>query len=802
MHDLRYAFRQLIKSPGFTAIAVLTLALGIGLNTSMFSFMNLLILQPVPYPHRDQLFRVYRTTPQTQTGGHSASDFLELDREMTSFARVAAYRQWGYTLTLEGRSSVNLNALRVSSNFFPTLGLQPAVGRFFTAEEDHPNNHVVMLSYDTWEAHFGGDPDVVGKEVRIDGEATTIIGVMPASFASVFLWGPSDAFRPLALTDREKQSLGEMETNVIARQSAGLSPVQLNVRLQTLAGRLALSRPKERSRDGLRAVALQESGKNPATIGISWILVGLAGFVLLIACGNLANLQLARSISRSHEFAIRAALGASRSRLLAPLLAESVLLSFGGGLLGVLIAVWANDWISSRLSDNGIYKLVLALDWRVMTFALLVSMATGIFFGLVPAWLMTRVGVNASLKSGTRGNTGDRAQHRLRHGLIVVQFALALLLLAGAGLFIRSLDRLLAIDPGWNHRSVLQAVINLPPAKYSPEQAHQFYRQLQERLAALPGVDGATVGWTIPVFQFLTTRSFVVEGQAAPVPGREPVAYVNGISPSYLPTLQIKLLSGRNFSESDTRNSVPVVMINASMARALFPKGDAIGHRIGNSDPTQPGWFEIVGIVTDIGFAIGGIPTTSPFQVLRPLSQDTWNYSSVAIRSSTPEAMGETLRQTIASLDPDLAIQQFGTVKQVGKLVTGTMSMINTLLISFALLGLFLAALGIYGVVARLVVQRTPEIGVRVALGAASSDVIWLILRTGLKLTLWGTFIGLMAAYGVSRALSQALPRMPVDDPLVLVGVAAILIAIGLVACWLPARRASRVDPIVALRAE
>jgi predicted permease len=488
--------------------------------------------------------------------------------------------------------------------------------------------------------------------------------------------------------------------------------------------------------------------------------------------------------------------------LLGPLLAESMLLSLGGGLMGVLVAVWANDWVSSRLSDNGIFKLTLQLDWRVLTFAVGVSVVTGLFFGLVPAWLMTRVHVNDSLKSGTRGNTGDRAQHRLRHGLIISQFGLALILLAGAGLFIRGLDRFLSLDPGWNHRSILQAVMSLPQAKYSAEQAYTFYQQLQERLEALPGVESATVGWTMPVFQFLTTRSFVAEGKEPPVPGREPIAYLNAVAPSFLETLEIKLQSGRNFTEADNRTSPPVAIINASMARALFPNEDPVGRRIGNPDATKPGWLEIVGVVPDIGFAIGGIPAVSSFQVLRPLAQDTWNYASVAVRAANPEALIESMRQAIASLDPDLALQQFGTVKQVGKLVTGTMEMINKLLISFALLGLFLAALGIYGVIARLVVQRTPEIGVRVALGAQSRDVVWLILRSGLRLTFWGTGVGLLGAFGLSRALQVAVPSAHVDDPLVFVAVTAILILIGLIACWLPARRASRVDPMVALRAE
>jgi predicted permease len=802
---MKHALRSLLRSRGFTAIAIVTLALGIGLNTSMFSLMNLLILRPLPYPASAELARVYRTTPQSQTLNHSAPDFLELSRETASFAQLAAFRQWGYTMTPEGRAPVNLNALRVSASFFPTLGLQPAVGRFFNADEDRDGNHVIMLGYDAWQAHFGGDPAIVGRNVLIDGESTTIVGVMPASFASVFLWGPSDAFRPLALTDADKQKSDEMDYNLIARRHHDLTPEQFNSRLATLATRLAQLRPRERSQDGLRAVSLDSAARPPTSVGLSWLMLGLAGFVLLIACANLANLQLARAIARSHEFAIRAALGASRSHLLRPLLAESLLLSIAGGLLGLLVAVWTNDWVSSRLSDNGIYRLTLVLDWRVLSFAMGVSVVTGLFFGLVPAWRLARVRGNDSLKSGNRGNTGDRFQHRVQHSLIVTQFANALILLAGAAGFIRVLDGVLVRDPGWRQTEMVQAVLNLPAAKYStPAQTYAFYTQLQERLAALPGVEGATVGWTLPVFQFLTTRTLVAEGQPAPVPGHEPVAYINAITPSYLATLGLRLQSGRNFNDADTLTSVPVAIINASMARALFPGENAVGHRIGSPDPKNPAWFEIVGVVPDIRFAVGVVPGSSstPFQVLRPLAQETWNYVSVAVRSRTPGAQLQPLRQTIAALDPNLVLQQFGTIADVTKIVTGGASMLSTVLVSFALLGLFLAALGLYGVIARVVVQRTPEIGVRVALGAQSRDVVWLILRTGLRLTLIGSALGLLGAAALGWGLGKAMSVKSASDPLLFAGVTAVLVVIGLVACWLPARRAAKVDPMVALRAE
>ncbi len=801
--DLRFALRQLTKSPGFTLIAVLTLALGIGLNTSMFSLMDMLILEPLHYPDRDQLVRIYRTTPQTDQGNHSAPDYLELTREASSFADLAAYRLWGATLSPEGRPSVNLNILRASASFFPTLGMKPELGRFFNADEDQPGSHVIILSYATWQAHFGGDPGIVGRNVRIDGESTTVIGVMPAAFSSIFLWGPGEAFRPLALTDVEKQDHASSEWFLLARKHSDVSLDQFNTRLATLAERLASLRPKERAKDGLRATTLQSSIHNPGTVTLSLMLVGLAGFVLLIACANLANLQIARAIARSHEFAVRAALGASRLRLFRPLLGESLLLAAGGGALGLLVATWANDWISSRLSDNGFVKLTVSIDWRVLLFAMGVSLATGVFFGIAPAWLMTRIRVPDTLKSGTRGNTGDRAQHRLRNALIIGQFSLALILLAGAGFFLRGLDRLLSIDVGWNKHSLVQAVVNLPAAKYpTPAQTYAFYQRVEERLGALPGVQNVSVAWTLPVFMYLTTRPLIAEGHEPPQAGHEPIAYINGIAPSYLDTLKIRLKSGRNFTEADNLTSLPVVIINESMARALFPNEDPVGRRIGNPDPKNPGWLEIVGVVPDTQFAVTAVPPKTQFLVLRPLAQETWNYVSIAVRTDTAEAMTETVRQTIATLDPDLALQQLSTVDQAVRRASTTIYMINTILVSFGLLGLFLAAVGLYGVIARIVVQRTTEIGVRMALGAQTRDVLWLILNSGLRLILWGTGIGLIGAFGLGFILSRAVKNAPPYDLLVCGSVTLVLLGIGLLACWLPARRATKVDPMVALRAE
>ena len=800
--DLRFAFRSLFKTPGFTAIAVLTLALGIGLNTSMFSLMNLLILRPLPFPERDRLVCLFRTTSQSQTADHYYPDFLDLTPEVSPFADLAAFRFWNYALAVAGRPAVNLNGWRVSANLFSTLGVQPALGRFFTADEDRPANHVIVLGYATWQAQFGGDPAVIGRSVTLDNEPNTIIGIAPASLLSAAFLAPGDVFRPLALTDAEKRDYGSSNTRLLARLHGGITLEQFNARLPTIAANLAPLRPKEHSQDGLRAITLQASTRNPSVTGATAMLLALAGFVLLIACANLANLQLARAIARA-QHAIRAALGASRSRLLRPPLVESMLLAVGGGVLGVLIAVWTNDWLSSRLSANGFVNLKLTLDWQVLAFALALSLLTGLVFGLAPAWLISRDRLNETLKAGTRGSTGDRVQHRLRHSLIVLQFANALVLLAGAGFVFTGVDKLLSIDSGWNPHSLAECVLTLPQAKYAtPEQTYAFYTRLEERLSALPGARNVTVAWTLPLFGYLTNRAIVVEGQERPQAGHEPNAAVNGVEPSYLDTLQVRLIAGRNFTAADTFTSAPVAIINATLARALFPKGDAVGRHISVSDPKKPAWAEVVGIMPDTKMALAGLVGPTPYQVLRPLAQEPWNYVTVAVRSDRPELLVQSMGQTIAALDPNLAVQQLDTVDHAITLATGSLSMVKTVLISFAGLGLFLAALGIYGVIARLVVQRTPEIGIRMALGAQQRDVVWLILAGGLRLISYGAALGIVGSIGLYFILSRWSQAPSINVPAVFAVIMTILLFVGLIACWLPARRAAKVDPLVALRSE
>ncbi|HWA28946.1 MAG TPA: ABC transporter permease [Lacunisphaera sp.] len=801
MNDLRFAFRQLFKSPGYTAIAVVTLALGIGLNTSMFSLMNLLILRPVPFPQRDELVRVFRTTPQNPRSDHSAQSFLDLRRETADFIRLAAYRQWGYTLTQPGRTPVNLSALRVSADFFDVLGLPAMLGRTFTAQEELPGNHVIILSHAAWLAHFGGDRDVIGRSVTIDGESTTVVGVMPREFSDLMLWGPGDAFRPLGLTDQEKASRDDASVQILGRIRGKLDLKELKTRLAATYAHLADTRSREQSKDGLNAIPLQGSTIPPGTDGLTVMLLGLAGFVLLIVCGNLANLQLARAVTRAREFAVRAALGASRADLVRPLLIESFVLALIGGVGGVLVTVWGNEWIAKRVSENLPINFELTIDWRVLTFALCLSLVTGLLFGLAPALLSSRVRVNETLKSGARGATGDRSQHFLRSTLIVLQFSAALMLLSSAGFFVRGMKVLLARDPGWTPAGITHGVINPPPARYAtPAQTLGLYRQLEERLRALPGVENVAIGWTAPLYLLLTSRTYVVEGREPPPPGREPLAFVNSVSPSYLDTLKIPLQSGRQFTAADDLSAPRVVMINESMAKALFPGESPLGRRIGTGPVENRNWAEIVGTFRDVGMAGNPSPQATPFQVFQPLAQEPWNYVAVMIRSSQP--MTEPLRQAMQAIDPNIPVQMLNTADELAKTGVRGMEVITKIFFGFSLLGLFLAALGLYGVIMRLVSQRTAEIGVRMVLGAEWRDIRTLIMGMGLRLALIGAGLGLLGSMAMSVGLSAAFSGKPGLDMVVIPITTTLLVLVALVACYLPARRAAKINPLDALRAE
>lgn len=801
---VKYALRSLLKSPGFTIIALLTLALGIGVNSSAFSVLNALLFA-TPYPADARLVRIFRTSPQSQNWPHSVANFLDHRAHNTVFERVAAVSWSSFTLTEPGASAERLRGLNVTADFFPLLGVQPERGRWFTEAEDQPGQSgVIVLSHGTWQRRFGGDPAIVGRQLRLNAESVTVVGVMPARVDFAQLWGQVDAWRPLAFSGEARQNRGSHYLGEIARLKPGVTRRQAQAEMDTLAARLAVAHPTTNAQNGLRLVPLAGSMMDGFGAQLTWLVMGLAVFVLLIACANLANLQFARHAARAREQAIRAALGASRWNLILAVLTESLLLSLAGGALGLLVALWCNDALGSRFSFGGSAGLPLPLDLRALAFTFLASLATGLTFGLLPAWFSSRTNVNEALQPGSRGSTAGRAHHRLRHALIVAEVALALVLLSGAGFFLRGLDGLLTRDPGWRTAGLLTGSIALRGQDYATnELRRKFYDRLEEKLAALPGVERVAFGTSLPTWGFSMSHNFVVEGRPEPAAGTAPLAFHAAITPDYFATLGLRLVRGRTFTAADRPDKPAVVIINESMARTFWPGQDPIGQRLGGPSPFLSDPREVVGVVSDAGApAHLGRPDTI-FQMYRPLAQTPDSGLVLAVRTrQEPGTLIAGLRRAVAEIDPDLPITRLDTLHGEISRQMRSIRLAGETLAGFALLGLVLAAVGIYGVISRFVVQRTNEIGIRMALGAQPRDVLGLVLGEGLRLALFGVAIGLAGAFGVARLLRAMAPNLPPAGLATACAVTVALVAVAALACWLPARRAARVNPVEALRAE
>ncbi len=794
--DIRFGVRMLRKNPGFTAIAVLTLALGIGVNTSMFTGLHSLLVPKLPYLESDRLVRVYRTSSHSQRWPHSPGNFLDQQEQNSVFERMAAVNERSFNLSEPGYPAERLRAMEATADLLPMLGIQPLVGRGFMPEEDRPGqNNVIILNHGFWLRRFSADSNILGRTLRLDGETVTVIGVMPASF-QVRPWERVDLLRPMAFTDGQRQNRGGNYLDVFARLKPGISHAHARAGVEALAARMRQDHPDNNSDVGLRIVPLAQSQMDPRGKMMLCLIMGLAGFVLLIACADLANLQFARTALRARELAIRGAMGAPRGRLLRQLLIESLLIAALGGALGILLSSWGNELLSSLLVEDGKPLLNLKLNFFVLGFALAVSTLAGLAFGLVPAWLAARNDVNTALKQGSRGATGDRAQHRLRHGLIVIQMALALMLLAGAGLVVSGLKTFGTRDPGWRVDGLSSGQLNLPDDKYGTGKLRQaFVERLQEKLMALPGVERAALANALPLSGFRMATDLAVEHQSEATSGRRNLRSINYVSPGYFATLGMRLLDGREFSAADTDDRPDVIIINETLARTYWPGESAVGKRIGFPDA----WLEVVGVVNDVRSPTDAGEPSSRFQSYQPLSQQSQGSLTVAVRGIASTAV---MRKAIADLDSDLPLSQAGTVRAMVAQTHGQFAVGGWLLSAFAGLGLLLAALGIYGVMAGFVMQRTNEIGVRMALGAQVHDVLKLVLGRGLKLTLLGTALGLVGAVGMTRALKAIAPGLESNTPLVVALVAALLVVVALVACWLPARRAAKVDPMVALRTE
>ncbi|HVU22553.1 MAG TPA: ABC transporter permease [Opitutus sp.] len=800
MSTLRQALRSLANTPGFTLVALLTLALGIGANTAMFSLVNTLLFKSAPYPRSEQLVRLRRTSSQSQTWPLSLPDLQDIRDTSRSFSSLTPFQWHAYNLTETGGPAVRLSGMMASADLFATLGIQPMIGRGFTRDEQQPGaDRVVVLSYEFWQDHFGGDRDVIGKTIRLDSETNIIIGVFPERFSYPMLWGRVDIWKPLALIPDWRQDRSEHWLNAVARLKPGITIEQAGAELDGVANQLARQYPATNAGSGLSLEPLHRSATNATQRNLSWLALALSGFVLLIACANLANLQLARTAVRAREFAIRAALGASRWRLMKQLLVESVLLSVIGGNAGLLLALWINQALGHELRFGP--SFTIPLDTSVLLFAALASVSTGILFGTMPAWIVAKADPNNAIKSQARGSTGDRSQHHLRQGLVVAEVALSLVLLSGAGFFIRGLQRFMERDPGWDTSSLLTATISLPQARYNYRETRGFHELLEQRLATLPGVDHAALATSIPIVDWGSPDPIFVEGQPMPKPGEEPKAFQAMVTPSFFPTLRISLVAGRMFPKRVDPNGPNIALINESLARQLFPNESPLGHRIAAVGDPNYRW-EIVGVVRDVGLAAYGSTTEKRMQIYRPLAQNPWSWTTIVLRSSVPESLAGPLRQLVAELDADVPVAGIRTVRQTIDSYQHNFYVINGVLGGFALLGLALCAVGIYGVLAGLVVQRLPEFGIRLALGASPQNVLRLVLGQGLRLALFGSLLGLGGSMALVRYLASVVPGLPGQDYLSFAFNVVVIFAVAALACWEPARRATKADPMTALRAE
>jgi len=801
--DLRYGARMLLKKPGFTLIAVISLALGIGANTVIFSVVNTLLLKSLPYHEPDRIVLVWGAEPSRNNRSQvSATDVADWRRQNSVFAEITTYGNWSATLLADGDPE-RINGIQVGDGFFSALQGEPLLGRVFLPEEQEDGkDFVLVLGYGLWQRRFGGDPNIIGRQVNLSGKPYTIVGVMPAEFQSLptSLVDPRGEFyRPVA----EKYDEAERSSRhlrAIARLKPDVTLQQAQAEMSLIARQIEQQHPESNTDYHVWLTTLTED-----TVGglrqTLLLLLGAVFFVLLIACANVSNLLLARSVARQKELAIRAALGAGRVRLVRQLLTESVLLAGAGGALGLLLALWGTSLVESLGAQVTPLLSGVKLDVRVLAFTLLISLLTGVVFGLAPALSVSRPALNETLKAGAR--SAETHGSRLRGALVVAEMALALVLLVCAGLLIKSVLRLRAVNPGFNPTNLLTMNVALPSAKYPrPQQRVEFHNRLIERLAVVPGVEAAGFTSVLPFSSNFDGRGLAVEDQPKP-PGAEINVDLYIITPDYLRTMAIPLRTGRALTGRDTADAPLVALINETMARALWPNQSPLGKRIkfpGSEQNPQP-WRTIVGVVADVAqYALDRQP---PMQIYLADAQFPASFMTLVVRTaSTPAGFTAAVRNEVRALDKDQAVFSIATLEELlgASIALRRFSML--LLLSFAAIALALAAVGVYGVISYAVTQRTQEIGIRMALGAQAGDVLRLVVGQGLRLVLSGVVIGLAAAFGLTRLLGSLLFEVSATDPLTFALIALLLVAVALLACWIPARRAMKVDPMIALRCE
>jgi putative ABC transport system permease protein len=803
IQDVRFGLRMLTKNPGFTVVAVIALALGIGANSAIFSVVNTVLLRPLPYKDPERLVMVFeddsrhgypRDTP-------APANYIDWRDQNKVFEGMAAIAELSFNLTGVGEPE-RLDGRRVSASLFPILGVEPQLGRRFTPEEDQPGeNHVVILSHALWQRRFGSDAGVIGKTITMNGYSFAVVGVMPPSFQ--FPSRDDQFWIPIAFTQAEAGRRGSHFLQVVARMKPGVTLGQAQAEMSAIATRLQQQYPADNVDLGAVVVPLHEQLVGNIKTALL-VLLGAVGFVLLVACANVANLLLARAAGRQKEIATRVALGASRLRLIRQFLTESVLLAAIGGATGLLLSVWGVRLLKAFIPPNISQAKEITVDVKVLVFTLLISLLTGLVFGLAPATQATNINLNETLKEGGRDSAAGSRGNRIRGVLVVSEVALSLILLIGAGLLINSFLRLRRVDPGFHTDNLLTMSVTLPAQKY-PDRARRsaFYAEMISRVEALPGVRSAAVTSQIPLIKQGDTGSITIEGRPAPQPGQQFMAAIRIVSPHYFPTMGIQLLRGRLFGDQDRADSPAVAVISDAMARRFWPGEDPTGKRICPGKPETPeDWVTIVGVVNDVR-QFGLDADLKPQMYLTYQQSGYFSPRHLVVGTNVePNSLASAVRGAVWGIDKDQPVSNISTMEEVLAESIGRQRFSTLLLGVFGVLALVLAAVGIYGVMSYSVAQRTHEIGIRMALGAQTRDVLKLAVGQGLKLIMIGVGVGLAASAVLTRVMSSLLFGVSSTDPATFVVISLVLVSAGVLASYIPARRATKVDPMIALRYE